>query len=519
MKLRNKTLLVLGVVFVLSLFSFYAVSRGILLDNFGKLETDIITKEVRSLQGVLSTDVLALSRFNADWAGWDDSYKFVNDLNEEYKESNLVDDTFIGSHLSVMVFFNASGTPVYAKSVDLNTKRDVPVSDELLNRQSDDPLIKYSELGGGNAGFILLQDGLMLVASHPIITSYKEGPIRGVLLMGRYFDFNELALVAERTNVSLKLYDLYDFLNKGRTIPSDFQDAYNSMIADKSDIEVVPLSENIIAGYALIRDIYGNPAAVIRLERQRSIYEEGKNNLNYFFVAVCALLVLFGGINLLLLEWLVLSKINRLSNNVNKIRVGGDFSTRMPLEKGADDEFTSLSLDINNMLSVLEQAQGELRANDAKYRALLENAMICIVIVDVNGKILTVNPAGLKLFEIEKPEEWNGKLAFSFLSKDSIKPAAEVITAVGMGKSRPPVRFNIITAKGREIPIETFAARITFGGESAVLLMMREVSGNQNEAPQVSAEELTKPPIVKGKIKKDTRNKRNKSGARRSIGL
>ncbi len=48
-----------------------------------------------------------LATFNHDWAAWDDTYAFVQDGNPRYVEANLMDETFVGARLDLMILQTA----------------------------------------------------------------------------------------------------------------------------------------------------------------------------------------------------------------------------------------------------------------------------------------------------------------------------------------------------------------------------------------------------------------------------
>lgn len=52
-----------------------------------------------------------------------------------------------------------------------------------------------------------------------------------------------------------------------------------------------------------------------------------------------------------------------------------------------------------------ERAKNALRRSEEKYRTLVEHAPLCIHEIDRDGKILSMNPAGLELMELEKESD------------------------------------------------------------------------------------------------------------------
>jgi sensor domain CHASE-containing protein len=127
------------------------------------------------------------------WAARDDTYAFIKDINSDYIRSNIADRTFTALGINLMLFMNSYGRIVYAKAYDPQSRNLTQVPDGLQEQLSlygfcPGCLDKQSIY----SGIILLSDGPMLIVSHPILTSNREGPSRGRLIMGRYLDAAEV---------------------------------------------------------------------------------------------------------------------------------------------------------------------------------------------------------------------------------------------------------------------------------------------------------------------------------------
>jgi Predicted periplasmic ligand-binding sensor domain len=90
MKLRRKTLSIVGITIAGLTGILYAASSSILLGSLIKAEEQEATQVVK---GVLSVFGQTADDFNsrfADWSAWDDTYAFVQNRNSEFIASNLV---------------------------------------------------------------------------------------------------------------------------------------------------------------------------------------------------------------------------------------------------------------------------------------------------------------------------------------------------------------------------------------------------------------------------------------------
>ena len=69
-------------------------------------------------RGAVTPSERSLDALLSDWATWDDTYRFVQDRNPQYVASNLVDTTFSGMGLNLIVYLDPSGTVVWGQGFD-----------------------------------------------------------------------------------------------------------------------------------------------------------------------------------------------------------------------------------------------------------------------------------------------------------------------------------------------------------------------------------------------------------------
>ena len=399
MTLRQKTLLIISIIVVASIIGLYSVSRTIMLRSFSRLEEKYTTEHIERIRNILLDNFAALDTFVFDWAAWDDTYEFIENANPEYIRSNLVDETFLSSRLNVILFVNTAGELVYGKAFDLVMEKERPVPEDLMRHlHPDSPLLFHPDEFSNLTGILLLEENPMIVSARPILKSSEEGPIRGALIMGRYLDAEELFRLSEIMRQSLSIFR---FDSEGDT-PSDVQQARSALRQGvQSTVQV--LSASSIAGYAVIRDIYGEPGCILKVTQQREIYEQGQTSVLYLVSSVLIISVILGGGILLLLERIVLFRLEQLSLDVQKVRSQNDLSTRVSVI--GKDELASLAASINNMLSAQEQSQKSLQESEALYRGLVETSPDAIMVSDLSGKLTMVNQRAAQLYGYADEEE------------------------------------------------------------------------------------------------------------------
>jgi len=352
MSLRNKTLTIIALTIISLILILYAIARIILLDSFARLEEQFIQNDI---QGVVKEVLNKISELDAkatDWAKWDDTYAFINDTNKRYIRSNLGDSTFTDLKLNLMLFTNSAGKIVFCKGFDFTRRHEISVPPDLIKQMSaSDFLIRHPDENSVITGLFLHPEGLMMISSRPILTSEGKGPIRGTLIVGRNIDEEKIQRIGKLKNLSVSGYRFNDPM-----MPPGMQ-AVRPLLVNKKETLVLPLSAETIAGYALMKDIHGEPALLLKIDVPRTIYRQGQQSIFYFIVSLVTVGLIFCVVTLYLLEKLVLSRLALLSRSVNFIGTSGDLSAHVEMK--GKDELSSLAGTINEMLKSLEQYQAE----------------------------------------------------------------------------------------------------------------------------------------------------------------
>jgi len=396
MSLRKKTLLIILTTLIVSIAVLAGISRIILLDSFFIVEQEDTRRNVERVLDALSKEITTLTRIGCDWAAWDDTYAFIADENERYIQVNLVDSTFKNLNLNIMLYINSDGRLVYGAGYDLNTGERVAVPESFRGHISENSfLLRHTGPESIIKGFVTLPEGPMFVVSLPIVTSEGEGPVRGSLIIGRYLDTKEIEYFSNLTHLSLV------FAVNNNQIPPDFKEAF-SYLTDKK-VFVQPLNKDKVAGYTLLKDIYGNPALILRVDTPRDFFKEGQRSAHYFIFSLALICLAVLMVIMFLLEKFVISRLTRLIRNVGKIGLSKDLSARVSIT--GKDELYELAGEINGMLGALEQAQQKIQKSEEQYRRLFNEALTGNYISTLEGKIVLCNLAFARLFGFDTIEE------------------------------------------------------------------------------------------------------------------
>ena len=361
----------------------HLLSWVFVMGGYRELERQEAEENAARAADAVRSEIDNLSLTARDWAFWDDTYAFMEDHSQEYIDANLNEGSLARIRVQAIVFLDTEGRVFYAKGVDLVLEREMPTPAGLLAHLSQgSPLLQPISSGEGSSGLLMTFEGPFMVSSQPIITSKGEGLPRGALVMGRLLDVAEMARITAPYRLEI------EFGGVGlQAADADWERAENRLLAGE-EFPVQVQGSRHVHGYAMLRDIYGNPALILQVGVERDIYHAGLRTLIYFmaFLTVSCLAVF--AFSLLLLERLFLRRVGQVDREIAAIGEAGDPSLRVTAS--GNDEIASLARSIN---ATLDRLEGEER----RFRSLIENSLDLIVILDAEGRVAYQSPSASKV--------------------------------------------------------------------------------------------------------------------------
>ncbi|MBN2144732.1 MAG: response regulator [Candidatus Aureabacteria bacterium] len=283
--IRKKTLAIVSTGIVCLIAAVYLISRMIVLQGFVELEEKSVRTNLSWVQEAITDKMKHLDMVLCDWSSWDDTYSFIENRNGTYIKSNLIDQTLSTLKINFMIFLNRRSEIVYSMGFDFQHNEKIPVPEDLNKYLVPKSiLLTHEDINRSISGILMLNNGPLLVASRPILTSNDQGPARGCLIFGKYLDSKEISQMSSSLYVSLDMRKFDDI-----SLPADYKKAHDDFISGGSMV-IQLLNDQEIAGYSVIKDLFGTPCLIMRITGPRGIYHYGIKTLTYFLSA----LVLFG---------------------------------------------------------------------------------------------------------------------------------------------------------------------------------------------------------------------------------
>lgn len=319
------------------------------------LVSSYVSIERASMEQDLSRGVDAIQEFSdqqmiklADWAAWDEAYRYTLTHDQKWAAMTVYPSSMKNLDTNLSMFTDLTGKISFIMVTD--TKNVVEVNhDSIASYFRAHPTLVTHSVGESTKGIVMLPDGPIIIVSLPVLDSAGKGPTYGSLTFGRYLDAEKIADLGKVTHLSLSVYRYDD-----AGLPEEVAHA-KSRLAQGDTYIVEPLSQDTVSGFALLKDLQGNPALILRVDEHRPIYTQGTISLALYLAIGAGALILFGLVILLLLDRLVISRFLRLTSDVEKINDGKDLSRRVV--GGVRDEIGVLAEKINQLLTWLSEAR------------------------------------------------------------------------------------------------------------------------------------------------------------------
>lgn len=347
----------------------YATQEWVVMPTFVDLERTAAERNVNRCVEALQRDLHSLGNTVSDWAYWDDTYRYAYDRNEQYEQVNLTDDSLINARLDLICLLDKDGQLVWGNGLDEQSRR-IDLSGLFATWQEpDSPLTNFK--GEGAMGVAVTDRGPLLLASRPILNNKRQGPRRGTLIMGRFFNAEEIADLAERTQVSLTVWSL------GRDrLPGAAHQLVEGERGDGATLLTDDGPDNL-AAYHVVDGIDGKPALVMRLEMPREVTAQGR-----VAAGVATACMVLGSVVTLAAVWLtlqrgVVSPLGKMAAHVTELGRHGDLKARLGLQR--KDEIGTLANAFDGMVERIEHIAFHDVLTDLPNRAyLMERLRSCI---------------------------------------------------------------------------------------------------------------------------------------------
>lgn len=310
MKLRNKISIMIIVVWVFMAIVVYLGSQLIIKQSFLNLEEESAINNIQRIHQTIQQMEHSVASVLASWAIWDDTYNFMANKNQAYIDSNLTISSFTSPALDMILYFDTTGKPFYTIAADVTRTKEAPLPKGLFAYLTpSSKIVNQPNVDSGVEGLISVPSGILITAAHSIVTSNNTGPVRGTLMMARYFNDASLNELRNITKVDATIYPL--------SMVEQHPDLSVALdVLRKAPYFIDRKDDKTLNAYSEVKDINGDTIGIIKANLPRSIYQIGLKTIHYYnFIAIIS------SIMLLLVLWLsihsfIVRRLEKLKNSM-----------------------------------------------------------------------------------------------------------------------------------------------------------------------------------------------------------
>ncbi|HBP51398.1 TPA: hypothetical protein DD455_03650 [Candidatus Shapirobacteria bacterium] len=446
MSLRSKTNLILGIA-ILIIFSITAIySYTTLLPGYYELEKKSSQDKIQQVIKAFDREISFLGTKLTDWSNWDDTYNFIEDSNQAYIDSNLLDDSLNNLRINYMFFFNQNNQLVYQKGYDYHRQQPITDFTDWQPHLTPDNILTNTQPGNTNAksGFLVVSGKPAIFFSNPILDSSGSENSRGTIVFVKILAEADVAQISQTVGMEMSFHALSNLPH-----PRDLQ-VSQEMINNGDIVKIDNMDNQTAVGYSLFNDFYTKPSLLLHLDLDRQISQQGSVTIKSLlsFLAIGYLLILL--FSIILLYQFVINKILYFKYSINNIVKTKDFSKRL-LIKGSD-EVAQIGININTLLTSFEDSQSELVNEQARSKIYFQTVGIMMMALDIQGNIVMINKKGLEILNAQDEKDLIGKNWFDNFIPPALRSEVKNVFAsiiAGETKYTESYENEIITLTGQ----------------------------------------------------------------------
>ncbi|HHQ2800972.1 TPA: diguanylate cyclase domain-containing protein [Pseudomonas aeruginosa] len=461
MPLRTRLLWLFLPLLAASLGGIWLLSESILLSRFDREDQQRLQEGATVLHNRLDFKLKRHLDIVRTYAWWDASYDFIQRPNETFEQENLDHEMLDDLGFDFVLFLDDRGHLQLKQwsppAPDQRVLFGAPsASDQALLEALQQRAIRLGALDfrgrtDHSLSELLLVDNLpTLLVSVPISNNQGSAPAKGAILAGYFLDRERLANLREQMQADLQPMPNIATDSTWKPMRSRSGSTHNQALLSPRRF----IGEHVQQVSVQYLSSSGEPQLRFDITKKRLLYIQGEKAINFFLGA--SLLVALGAflVGYLALELWVLRRVQRLNREVAEV---GRNAHSIRLSDFGNDELGQLAGEMNQMLERLEHSE-------ARDRAILQSMRDGYFEMDVDGVILTVNPALCQLLG-QTRETLIGHPYYELLGEDDL------------ARARQPFQRAMQSGAGKTFAIPLQRADGSLGYFEATVSLIHDLQG------------------------------------------
>jgi signal transduction histidine kinase/ActR/RegA family two-component response regulator len=369
----------------------HAASSTIVSREFETLQRQLVEKNVSRALAALDDTLDDMRAAAGEWAGAPECVAALDGapasgwrLTPDALPAHRVDAALLTAHDGAVAWGFARG-PGGLTPADRDLALALGVTDpslRLTGPRGDAPLPT-------RRGVWSTPRGVYLAVSLPVTGPGFDGPSRGVVTLGVRLDERQARRLGTLTGVGIEFRPPYE---PDAPLNPERRAEFLPLPIPAASAWVRAEGGRVDCAHALLTEAGGRPAAWLRVSVPRTIARQGGVMAGYFEIALVASGAVFACMFLFTLNRWVLTRVQRLSADVDRVAASSDRAARVRV--AGRDEIARLAGRINQMLDVLRAQEGKLErwaaeVDDARVAAVAANRAKSEFLANMSHEIRT----------------------------------------------------------------------------------------------------------------------------------
>jgi len=318
-----------------------------------ELEESLIKQDMQRVLQSIDNEIENLKSANKDYANWDDTKNYALGMNDEYIEENFMDETFENNRWNILIIFDKDRKSLFEKNYSLYENAEIEADKEIEKIIINQKLLeKITDSDKTVSGLIKTKKGEMIISINPILTSFKEGPVSGYFVTGRYVNEEFLDRIKKITKYELNI------------IGEKVVKPYNISLLTLNNIKraatwaTIEADKELIKGYLQVMSIDDMEGIIIEYNKKMGFHIESKKTI-YIYVGVIILIYFANMVGIIIFfSNRFIRKLKYILRKMETIISKQDLSTRVRID--TNDEISVLGNTFNQMLGTIEELNQKL---------------------------------------------------------------------------------------------------------------------------------------------------------------
>ncbi|MBK5245158.1 MAG: diguanylate cyclase [Eubacteriaceae bacterium] len=312
----------------------------------------LMARDFETVEKIIENEKDNLNGTLKDWGYLDDTYSFISNGNEAYRQSNLKEQRLAYLKLNMMMIVNNQGEII--GSVDNGLTEDVSKKVAKKIKQNNFYTGFLTEAEDVNTGLVFLDGQVYLIGSAFVNNSNHSAVSNGTIVFVRAFNNDFISYIENLTGIKVS-----------------FTRASGSVLLSESNILPMQFKgEPYHTANKLQKDLNGEESIKMSILKKQTNYNLIANKFYGFIIEFILLVFLIVCCDYFVLNRMVFERLTKLNNFVNEVAKKKD--TTMSIQVEGNDELHELAESTNKMLGVLDAASKNIKQMDERYRLIMD---------------------------------------------------------------------------------------------------------------------------------------------------